>query len=494
MYRLTLYYLLVLIGVAVVESFLGVLGYNPVDILLNGIIITAVCYVSNKVFATLFKAPTNTESFFITACILVLILPTKFPNNLPFILAASVAAMGSKYFVAVSKKHLFNPAAVAVAAIAILSPEHSASWWVGTSSMMPFVLVGGLLLVRKIRREYMVGTFFLVYGVVVSALALVHGSSLVSTWLAILTHSFALFLGFVMLTEPLTSPPTVSLQLIYAGIVAILCATPQFRLPWVVAPELALCIGNFFSYVVSPKYRLMLRLTKKVQLSPDMYHFFFPKQADFAFTPGQYMEWTLPHTNTDSRGNRRYFSLNSSPTEDTIQLLVKFYSPSSTFKQKLLSLNVGDSIVASQLAGDFVLPKDLTQPLVFIAGGVGIAPFKSMIQYLLDTNTHVNCILLYANKTEEEIAYKDIFEKAKRIGIRTVYTLTEKESVRTDWKGRVGYIDTEAIKEIVPDFKERKFYISGPQLMVERFKNVLYETGVKHSQIKLDFFPGYAEK
>lgn len=494
MYRLTLYYLLILISVAVVESFMGVLGYNPYDILLTFIIVTASCYISNKIFAWIFKAPTNIESFFITACILVLILPTKFPMNLPFVVAASVAAMGSKYFVAIDKKHLFNPAAVAVAAIAILSPEHAASWWIGTSSMTAFVLLGGLLLVRKIRREYMVGTFFLVYFFVVSLLSLYHGSSLTNTWLIILTHSFALFLGFVMLTEPLTSPPTLTLQLVYAGLVAVLCATPQLRLPWVIVPELALCIGNFFSYVVSPKYRLKLQLSKKVQLSADMYHFFFPKQPDFAFTPGQYMEWTLPHKNADSRGNRRFFSINSSPTEDTIQLLVKFYSPSSTFKQKLLSLQEGETIVASQLAGDFVLPKDLVSPLVFIAGGVGIAPFRSMIQYLVDTNTHVNAILMYANKTENDIAYKELFEKAKRIGVRTVYTLTDKESVSKNWKGRVGYIDTESIKEIVPDFKERLFYISGPQLMVQRFEDVLKETGVKRSQIKLDFFPGYAER
>ena len=120
----------------------------------------------------------------------------------------------------------------------------------------------------------------------------------------------------------------------------------------------------------------MLRLKEKVQLAPDIYDFIFVPTRKFAFAPGQYMEWTLGHDEPDSRGNRRYFTLASSPTENTLRLGVKFYQQSSSFKSALLAMDQQSEIVAAQVAGDFVLPDDPRQKCVFIAGGIGITPFR----------------------------------------------------------------------------------------------------------------------
>jgi ferredoxin-NADP reductase/Na+-translocating ferredoxin:NAD+ oxidoreductase RnfD subunit len=497
MYRFTLYYLIFLIGVAASLSFFGFLNYNPLDILINSFVAVTICYITNFVFAKIFRVSTNIESVFITALILVLIIPVKLPANLLFIAGASGVAMAVKYLLTVEKHHLFNPAAISVAAISLLSPEHSATWWVGTSVMLPFVLAGGLLLLRKTQRERMVSGFLIAYLLFAGIGAIINNgsfASILSTWQYGVLHSALFFFMFVMLTEPLTSPTTKKLQRFYGIVVAMLYSSTQLRLFGIIfTPEIALSIGNVFSYIINPNYRLLTPMLWKKQLSPDTFEFAFAKPTDFKFIPGQYMEWTLPHKNTDSRGNRRYFSISSSPTENEIAIAVKFYNPSSTYKKELLSLQIGSTVTSAQVSGDFTMPKDLKTPIVFIAGGVGIAPFRSMIQYVLDKNLQTDIILIYSNRTVNDILFSDIFEKAVKNGVRTVYNLTDVNNLPLNWQQGVGHINEDNIKKYVPDYDKRIFYISGPQLMVQNFERTLLTAGVKKNKIKSDFFPGYSE-
>src|SRR5690349_19121676 len=113
MYRLTLYYLIVLVGVALIFMAVHLLPYSPMDLLLDSILAVTICYISNNIFAYIFRAKPNSESVLITALILILIIPLKFPVNMTFFITASAIAMGSKYFLTVEKQHIFNPAAVA---------------------------------------------------------------------------------------------------------------------------------------------------------------------------------------------------------------------------------------------------------------------------------------------------------------------------------------------------------------------------------------------
>src|SRR5665647_1707228 len=135
MYKLLLYYLAALILIAIGLSAFGDLHYKPLYIAISTLILVAACWVTNEVFSYIFKAPTNSESSILTALILALIItpnPTGF--GITFLLAVSGLAMASKYLLAINKKHLFNPAAIAVALTA-LGPRQSASWWIGTSVM-----------------------------------------------------------------------------------------------------------------------------------------------------------------------------------------------------------------------------------------------------------------------------------------------------------------------------------------------------------------------
>ena len=496
MYRLTLYYLIFLILTAVTLSMLDFLNYKPLDIILDTLIVVIVSVISNFVFAKIFKAVTNIESVFITALILVLIIPVKFPDDVLFFVFAAIFAMAAKYLPVIEKRHLFNPAAISVLALSLIS-NYSATWWIGTPSMLPFVMIGGLLIVRKIRRETLVFNFLLIYFFLIAVGALFHSSSLsaipVAFQLSIL-HSALFFFVFVMLTEPMTSPATEKLQGYYGYLVAFFYATPQLRILGInFTPEIALSIGNIFAYFINPNYRLDLPLKWKKQLSPDTLVFAFDKHPNFKFIPGQYMEWTLPHKNSDSRGNRRYFSIASSPTENEIIMAVKFYNPSSSYKKTLLNMQDGQKIIASQVAGDFMLPKDLKKPVVFIAGGVGIAPFRSMIQYIVDKQLQSNIILFYSNRTANEILFSDTFQKAESLGVKTIYTLTDMKNIPSDWQWDKGYITQDSIKQRVPDYMQRTFYISGPQLMVQNFEKLLLQMKIKKGNVITDFFPGYEE-
>jgi ferredoxin-NADP reductase len=256
-------------------------------------------------------------------------------------------------------------------------------------------------------------------------------------------------------------------------------------------PELALVIGNLFSYMVSPKRKMLLTLKEKVHIGKDLYNFVFTPDKKLAFQAGQYLEWTLGQKKSDSRGNRRYFTVASSPMEPDVIMGVKFYKPASSFKQTLFNLPLGGKILAGQLAGDFTLPTDLRQKFVFIAGGIGITPFRSIIQSLIDANQKRDIVLFYSNKTADEIVYDDVFDKAAaQLGIRTIYTLTD-PGVPTSWKGKTGFVNEQMIKDEVPDYQERSFYISGPHGMVTAFEDALSKMKVSRSQIKIDFFPGY---
>jgi ferredoxin-NADP reductase/Na+-translocating ferredoxin:NAD+ oxidoreductase RnfD subunit len=493
MYRLVLYYLIFLLGVALVLSVGGGLPYDPFALLFTVGFLLAVSTVTNAIFARTFGVPANSESVYISALILALIItPITSNHDLWFLGWAAIWAMASKYILAIGRKHLFNPAAFAIALTA-LTTNQTASWWVGTAPMLPFVLIGGILVGRKLRRFDLIASFFLAACLTIVLASLLNREQIIASVQYMLLSSPMLFFAFVILTEPLTAPPTRRLQVVYGALVGFLF-TPQFHIGSLyTTPEIAILIGNLFSYLVSPKTKLMLQLKERVRIAPDIFDFIFVPTRKFTFAPGQYMEWTLGHDRPDSRGNRRYFTLASSPTENDLRLGVKFYRESSSFKQAMLALDQNTEIVAGHLAGDFVLPDDPRQKCVFIAGGIGITPFRSMVKYLLDTREPRPIVLFYATKTMHELVYQDVFDQAQReLGIKTIYTVTDPGDLPRAWKGHVGRITAQLIRSEVPDYRECVYYISGPQTMVDAFKAVLRELGVKARHIKTDLFAGLA--
>lgn len=499
MYRIVLYVLCFFLGSAVVLSIFKFLPYTPIDLMASFLIILLVSYITNIIFAYVYEAPTNVESIYITALILFFIItPAQggvYSQFLPLAFWASVWAMASKYIFAIGRKHIFNPAAIALVLVAF-TINQSASWWIGTPAMLPVVIIGGFLIIRKLRHWDLFFSFLISVITTIIILSAQKGASaqnIVHTLISTLDNTAILFFAFVMLTEPLTSPTTRWWRMAFGVLVGILSAPALQIGPFYSTPELALVVGNIFAYIVSPKEKLFLKLKERVKVGTDTFDFIFYKDKKFNFRPGQYMEWTLKHRSPDTRGNRRYFTLASSPTEPEIHLGVKFYPEPSSFKNRLLALPKLGEIVVAQKSGDFVLPTTEKRGLVFIAGGIGITPFRSMIQYLLDNNEKRDITLLYSNKKVSDIAYKEVFDKAqKELGIKTIYAVTDKGEVPVGSFMYNGFVDARIIQREVSDYLNKTFYISGPRGMVTAFEDTLRSMGVKRKNIKIDFFPGFA--
>ena len=492
MYKLVLYGLCVLVGVTIILGFLGFLPYSGMSFIYSILVLVITCWVSNLVLARIFRVQANTESYFITALILFFLLfPITAWSDVTIFVIAGVLAMASKYVLAIQKKHIFNPAAISAFILGLFGSS-AVAWWVGGTTMLVPVVVLGFLVLRKVKRFELFFAFILTCLASIYAFGLMHGGTLSEIFTSNFISGPAFFFGMIMLTEPLTTPPSRKLRIIYGLIVGALFGVSFEIGPVYSTPELALIIGNLFSYIVSPRARLVLTLVAKNKLSADVYEFVWKSETPLKYKPGQYLEWTLGHSHADIRGNRRYFTISSSPTEADLRLGIKFYENSSSFKKKLESLEPGKQIVASQLSGDFTMPEDRKKKLVWIAGGIGVTPFRSMAKYLADKGEKRDAILFFSNRTPQDIVYKDIFSEAgAKSGLKTIYAVNDLAGESLTHDMRAGYINAEMITKEVPDYKDRMFYISGPRGMIVAFEDALKKMGVPRKNIKTDFFPGF---
>ncbi len=494
MYRLMLYFMIVLVLVAALFGGIGLLPFNASYILASAAFLVALSALANWFFARILHAATNVESTYITALILALIInPGPPASNLVTLAVAAMAATASKYALAFRRRHIFNPAAIAVV-ITSYALGHPATWWVGAPVLLPFVLIGGVLIVRKIRRLDMEFTFFLTYFIALLVFATAERVHLATEVRQTLLQSPLLFLAFAMLTEPLTVPPTRRLQMAYGGLVGFLIV-PQVHVGGLYfAPEVALVVANVFAWLVSAKANQMLWLAERRRLSGEIEEFVFRQEHPIRFRPGQYLEWTLPHDHPDDRGDRRFFTISSPPGGEALAIGVEFKARSSSFKKRLKVMQPGERIAAGHLAGDFVMPRDSEQKLAFVAGGIGVTPFASMIRDLLQRGEKRDIVVLLTNRFETGAAYREVFEQARgELGVRTVFTLTgPAETLPAGWTGRTGRIDEMFIREEIPDYWERVFYVCGSQRLVSGIEQVLARLGVERGAVRSDYFPGLA--
>lgn len=473
MYRLMLYFLISLFGLALILTYADVISYNAWELISQALFLIGVCWGINTVLSRLAKTKNNLESQFITALILFLILgPVNLPQDWAVLAVAGAAAMASKYLIVKKKSHIFNPAAFGVFTSAFIIGQ-PASWWVGSLLFLPTVIIGGILVARRVHRFQLILVFL---GIYLALNAITISPSVIRN---IILSSPLLFFSFVMLIEPLTSPQIHKRRIYFGILVAVALFVFQYffsQIPY--SFELSLLVGNAFARIVNPDFRQSFTLEKKQEIAPSIFEFWFESKKRFSFVPGQYLEYTFSHPQADSRGVRRYFTIASSPTEKQILIATRFSPQGSSFKQALKNIEPGDEIIASKVAGDFVLPADSSRKLVFIAGGIGITPFRSIVKYLLDTNQSRDIVLLYDAKNQSDFVFKDIFEKARtRFGMRTEYI--------------EGQIDEKIIREKVGDLAERVFYVSGPEPMVQNMEKVLSNMGIARKNIEHDYFPGY---
>jgi ferredoxin-NADP reductase len=490
MYKLLVYGLGTLIAGATILNLTGKLYVSGPAIIASLTVLLISCYIANKCLAILWGSGSNAESWLITALILCCILPpeTSF-HGLALISLGGLLAMASKYLLTYHHKHLFNPAAFA-ALILGLTKLLPAIWWIGNPSILVLTAILGILILRKLRR-FQLFFSFLIASMVVSLLVGSRNSQTVSYIILTAFKSGPLiFLGSVMLTEPETMPPRIWQQRIYGALVGAIFAS-QLRLEFVSAtPELALVLGNAYSFFVSPKYKLRLHFKAKQELAPQIYDFSFISDSPIGFKPGQYLEWTLPHTGTDSRGNRRTFSIASAAGESELHIAIKSFEPGSSFKKALFELEAGQSVIVGQLSGNFLLPEDTHQKLVFIAGGIGITPFLSMIKTMLKKDERRDIVLFYLVSKQTDYCYQEIWQRASILGVRVIPVLTSGQP-SSDWLGLSGYLTENMLHQEVSDYNQRKYYLSGPNALVNNYSNLLRRLRIKHKRIVTDYFSGY---
>ena len=469
MYRLMLHVLGAMSAFGILLAFVGILQLSGPWMIASLATLVVVCYATNTFFARLFQTVQNVESSAITALILFLILfvPEK-PSDLALVALAGFLAMASKYLLAIRGRHVLNPAAFGAVAIGLLG--WGAGWWVGSAVMLPVVAIGGFLVVRKTRRfQTLLFPFLLV--------ALMNVTRTASLAEGLLSWPLV-FLGTIMLTEPLTLPASKRVQILEAVLVGSLLTIPFNVGPLYATPELALLVGNVFATAFGGAKRLYrLRLEEKKVLAPGIIEFAFSSDRKAGFVPGQYFDWTLPVANPDSRGNRRTFTVASAPSEKLVRMAVRVPEKPSAFKRALVAMKPGDEIIGSNQGGDFVMPDDKTKKLAFIAGGIGITPFRSMAKDLIDRDEKRDIVLLYSSRTDADFVFGDVFDRASSVGVKTVRV--------------AGVIPEDRVKAEIPDFLDRTFYLSGPNVMVESYVGVLTGMGVRRTRIRTDYFPGY---
>ncbi|MCL5072470.1 MAG: FAD-dependent oxidoreductase [Actinobacteria bacterium] len=227
---------------------------------------------------------------------------------------------------------------------------------------------------------------------------------------------------------------------------------------------------------------MILTLFNKVPKTSDITSFYFKPQIPVKWEAGQYMRFTLPHDNPDDRGIGRFFTISSAPFEKNIMITTRFAgNTSSTFKKALLKMEIGQNISASMPQGELVV-KDFVESYVFIAGGIGITPFRSILLDL-DFNKQLSkmeIFLFYSNRNND-IVFKEELESLvlKNPGLKIIYIISPETC------------NVELIKNTVSDFPEKFYYISGPINMVKSMEDELSKAGIKSDRIKKDYFPGY---
>jgi ferredoxin-NADP reductase len=212
--------------------------------------------------------------------------------------------------------------------------------------------------------------------------------------------------------------------------------------------------------------------------------------AELDYEPGQYF-WVelLDPPYEDEKGARRHITAVTSPTErGVIGLCTRLRD--SAFKRSLAELPIGAAVEVEQPKGSFVLPEDSSQPLVFVAGGIGITAFRSMLRYIHDEGLPHRVTLMYSNRDRSSTAFLDELEELDEANpnLRLVVTMTQDE----DWPGEQRRLDAAFFRDQVGDeLQTARFMVAGPPGMAQAVTAELEQAGVDAERIVTDSFSGY---
>lgn len=229
-------------------------------------------------------------------------------------------------------------------------------------------------------------------------------------------------------------------------------------------------------------------VTDIIKRTPDVKSFRLKFVDGMHFDPGQYFFLTIK---VDGREAAKPFSFSSSPTEKGYVEFTKRITD-SPYSKSLDSMKTGNAVHVRMAYGSLTFSGEYKK-IAFLSGGIGITPIRSICKYAGDTRLASSLVLLYSNRRKEDIIFREDFDAMQKDNknLKVVYALTSLE-LDPEWRGSQGYISTSMIKEEIPDYNERIFYVCGPPNMVKNLIETLEGgLGVGKDKIKLEQFAGY---
>lgn len=232
-----------------------------------------------------------------------------------------------------------------------------------------------------------------------------------------------------------------------------------------------------------------VKLIRKQTIANGTMAFHFTKPKGFEFRAGQFADYTLiDPSETDHEGNTRGFSLVQAPFEPDLVAATRMRD--TAFKRVLKDLPIGTEVKLDAPYGDFTLHKTESTPAVFIIGGIGVTPVRSMIAQATHDNTAHRITLLHASRTPADLPLKGDFEQLARDNPNFTYVMAV-ESAPDGWQGESGRVDAAMVKKYVPDLHKPIYYLSGPEGMVKAMRAVLVDLEVNEDNIRTEEFTGY---
>jgi len=223
----------------------------------------------------------------------------------------------------------------------------------------------------------------------------------------------------------------------------------------------------------------------------DVMSFIFDLQDQaFAYRPGQYLPYELDALAfPDERGPRRHFTISSSPTEKGVVMFTTKMRGSG-FKETLRNAPLGYGLNVGVPAGRFIVPEGETRPHVFIAAGIGVTPYRSILRHAVDTKNPITALMLVLNHSSADIVFRQELEEVAREmpTFSLVHVLSEPEP---GWREEQGKLNEALLRKYIPDLNQRLYWISGPPSMVQAYKVLLYNLGVTDKSVRVDSFIGY---
>ncbi len=236
---------------------------------------------------------------------------------------------------------------------------------------------------------------------------------------------------------------------------------------------------------------MRIRLKERRSEATEVISFVFDLGGQpFEYQPGQYVFYELDALDfPDERGNRRHFTISSSPTEKGVVMFTTRMRGSG-FKETLRIASLGYELNIGTPMGHFVMPEKEVRQHVFIAGGIGITPYRSILRYAVDARKPIHALMLYFNHSSADIVFQQELEEISR-QMPTFSLVNVLSSPEPGWKGEKGKLNEELLRRWVPNLDQRLFWISGPPPMVTAYKELITHAGVKDEAIRIDNFTGY---